>query len=263
MATIKPIDDWISMYTRMVPSRGVRRVVQWSLDARRALIFFPKKVKPGYVDPAHVKHLKEQEAKNDARAMGTYTPVNASPFYNQLGSQTTGVSDAVWIIIKDAWGDKPPLFKIKLPFIPTELNYNSESSFAAIKPIGRNTSRYHFTGSEDKLEFEIDWHSFDQGRQDVITNCRLLESLSKSDGYTKSPPLVMLQWGMENHLFSYHEFIVLAASYRLTQFNKSQVINKQFQRTHMMPIQAYQKIVLARVSSNNLTTKDIQLTSKF
>ena len=90
------------------------------------------------------------------------------------------IEDFVAIIDIDAGGVDQGTDIIKLPFIPKELNYNSESTFVAVKPIGANNPRYQFTGAEDKLEFEIDWYSFDEDRRDVITNCRKIESLSKS-----------------------------------------------------------------------------------
>lgn len=261
MATLGPIDKMIGAYSTASPNAAGRQFIQWSLDFRRALIFFDKGYIPrGPVDPDHEEHLQTQELKSMLSDPTTYTPVNESTLKSANNQK---IDDGVYLIIKEAWGNYKPGHSIAFPFIPKELNWQSESSFGAIKPIGRNTSRYHFTGSEDRLEFEIDWHSFDQGRQDVIQNCRLVESLSKSDAYEKSPPIVLLKWGNEDHLFEDMEFIVTSASYKLTQFNKAQQINKQTQRTHMMPIQAYQRVTLARVSSTNLTTKDIQYVSKF
>lgn len=259
MATIKPVDNLASSFTRMSPGTSGRKFIQWSLDARRALIFAPKKPKKGYVNPDIKNYRDELHNKQISKDVSTYNPVSSPPFKTSQDIQ----HDVVWVIVKDAWGNNPPLYKIRLPFIPREIRYNSESTFATIKPIGRNTSKYHFTGSEDKVEFEIDWFSFDPYRQDVIENCRLIESLSKSDGYMKNPPTILLQWGNDNHLFKDHEFIVLNAPYRLTQFNKAQLINNEVQSTHLMPIQAYQKLTLGRISSTNLTTKEIQYISKF
>jgi len=257
-------------YHTLTLSKPVSRGIQWSMDARRATIFF-RRVS---------QQTKNLEAGIDTKIFGSFSPdVNDQSYIdrhrelmqlNQPGAETyQSVSvpafkygkeiqtDAVYIIIKDAWGDLPALHKIKLPFIPKELGYNSESTFAVIKPIGRNTPKYHFTGSEDKLEFEIDWHSFDINRQDVIRDCRIIESLSKSDGYLKSPPTVMLQWGLDNYLFGDHEFVIIKAPYRMVQFNRSQMINGELQNTHMLPVQAYQQVILARISSTNLTTKKI------
>lgn len=236
-----------------------RQVIQWSLDYRRALILSDKgPIWEGPIDPAHREHLDTQAGKIPAQ--GVYTQPNTSSFEP---SKKELVQDAVYLIVKESWGNIKAGTGIRFPFFPKELNWESDSAFGAIKPIGRNTSRYHFTGSEDRLEFEVDWHSFSEDRQDVIRDCRLVESLSKSDGYEKSPPIVLLKWGDQDHLFRNMEFIVVSAPYKLTQFNKAQQINKQTQLTHSMPIQAYQRVTLARVSSVNLTTKDIQYTSKF
>ena len=178
-----------------------------------------------------------------------------------LTNANQALSDGVSIIDIDANGFNKGTEIIKLPFIPKELNYNTESNFAAIRPIGSNTPRYHFTGAEDKLEFEIDWHSLEENRMDVITKCRKLESLAKADGYNGPPHRVILQWGESNLLFADHVFQVIAAPYRLVQFSNGHIgSNKLLKTTNMYPVQAYQKVTLARISSNNLSKLDIEST---
>lgn len=172
---------------------------------------------------------------------------------------TERVFDGISIIDIDAEKPNKGINIITLPFIPKEVNWNTDSSFVAIKPIGRNNAKYQYTGSEDSIEFEIDWHSFDLNRDDVIKNCRIIESLAKSDGYSNPPHRILLKWGDEDVLFRDMVFIVTSAPYRLTQFNKAQYFNKSLQKTALLPIQAYQKVTLARITSNNLSTKDIQL----
>lgn len=147
---------------------------------------------------------------------------------------------------------------IDLLTIPRELNWNSESNYAVIRPLGRNNPWYHFTGSEDKLEFEIDWYSVERNREDVIKSCRKLEALSKTDGYGANPHKVLLKWGNDDKLFSGMRFIVKAAPYRLTHFNGYQRQDKQIVSTQLLPIQAYQKMILLRVTDYNLNYEDIR-----
>ena len=200
----------------------------------------------------------ELEKVNNNRPHNVYP--NTS-IHNNFGVpvQNKIVKDYVAIIDKDYNGIDEGYRTIILPFIPRELDYRCESTFVAIGPIGRNNPFYHFTGSEDRLEFEIDWCSFDEGRKDVITNCRRIEALSKADGYRSSPHKVMLKWSRDEILFQDHLFIVLDASYRLVQFNKSQ-LNKSgnLDYTSMLPVQAYQKIVLGRITEKNLTKLEIE-----
>ena len=172
------------------------------------------------------------------------------------------ISDSIVIIDIDAVGVDEGIRTIELPFIPKELSWNCESSFVAIKPIGRNNPKYHFTGSEDRVEFEIDWHSMDNDRMDVIRKCRLIEALSKGDGYKNPPHRVLLKWGTDDILFRDIIFIVTAAPYRLTQFNKAQLLNGTIQSNHLLPIQAYQKISLSRITDSNLSSTQIQLVAK-
>lgn len=174
---------------------------------------------------------------------------------------TEEVKDSIRIIDLDYSGTDEGIRTLTLPFIPKDLEINPDSNFVTIKPMGANNPKYHFTGSEDKIEFEIDWHSFDANRDDVIKNCRLIEALSKADGYQNPPHRVMLMWGNENVLFRDMVFIVLSSPYKLTHFNKAQVRQHSFKMTALLPTQATQKVTLARVTSYNLLSKDIQQVS--
>ena len=265
MATIKPIDEAISAYTRWSPSPEGQKVIQWSLEARRAIVLF-RRIKSGDLighDGPDTRPQPQFDAARNKIKSKQESVISEPDTRNHSFKTTLGVSqveDYVSIIDIDVNGYNKGHRVIKLPFIPTELNYNVDSNFSAIKPIGRNNPKYHYTGSEDKLEFEIDWFSNDESREDVITNCRILEALSKGDGYNKPPHRVLLQWGTNDILFKDHIFIVTNASYRLLNFNKAQINQKtgEVERTNMLPIQAYQRVSLARVTSTNLLKKEIE-----
>jgi hypothetical protein len=129
--------------------------------------------------------------------------------------------------------------------IPRELTYNPQSSWATIKPFGRNNPNYHITGSEDTLEMEITWWAMADDRLDVIARCKWLESMSKSDGYKNRPHYVRLMWG---GLFAKAVWIVESAQYTLANFDA----------THQhVPTTAKQTVILKRITDDNRTTEEI------
>ena len=261
----KPLSQLAGAYSQFAPSAGAQQVIQWSLDARRAIVL-GKRIAGGVLIGHDGPNTRRQPQFEQAQQIikKRQDSVLGEPdtrlhsFKTPIGSNI--VSDYVAIIDIDVLGYNKGHRVIKLPFIPTELSYNVDSTFAAIKPIARNNAKYHYTGSEDHLEFEIDWHSNNEYRDDVITNCRLIEALSKGDGYNRPPHRVMLQWGINDVLFKDHIFVVTSASYRLLNFNKAQVNQKSgaIERTNMLPIQAYQRVSLARVTSTNLLKNEIE-----
>jgi hypothetical protein len=267
MAT--PIDPVFAAMTSFIPSPKLGGEVQFALDFRRALILGPRYkagVLFGTTGPdTQIQPTLEQEREAIQARQSLMAPDadnKTHSFKTPVGASR--VDDYVALIDIDYDGYNEGYRVIKFPFIPKELDYNSDSSYAIIKPMGRNTSRYHFMGSEDRLEFEIDWHSVDQSRMDVISKCRMVEALSKGDGYNKPPHRVILQWGQNSVLFQDHVFVVMSAPYRMTHFNKAQVNQStgSVERTNMLPIQAYQKVTLARISSVNLTKNDIEYVAK-
>jgi len=260
-------------YHTFIPPKPVSQVIQWSMDARRAIVFF-RRVKNVGEDPdikifgtfspdtrdhsIITPYSKELEEKRKIPVLGENSP-DVSGHSKFVPNKGLELRDYISIIDLDAKGKDNQYEVIRLPFIPKELEYNCESAFATIQPMGRNNPIYHYTGSQDKLEFEIDWYAFDWGRRQVIENCRRIESLTKADGYTGDPHRVKLMWGKENVLFSDHEFIVLSAPYRLSNFNKGNInLQGQLESTYMLPIQAYQTITLGRITRNNLTKVEIE-----
>lgn len=136
------------------------------------------------------------------------------------------------------------LERLNLVAVPYELNYQGEAQWQTIGSIGRNNPFYNYTGGEDTLEFTIDWYSKVELKDDVIRNCRWLESLTRADAYSKEPDRVILLWG---ELFRYTTWIVAQAPYRLSIFNREQ---------GLLPTQAYQDVVLKKVIDNNTSVND-------
>jgi hypothetical protein len=78
-----------------------------------------------------------------------------------------------------------------------------------------------------------------------------------ANGYKNDPPRVKLKWGNGDSLFADSIWIVLKAPYVLSNFSKATIVGKnQYRKNSLLPIQAKQKVTLAKVSSLNLSGDD-------
>jgi hypothetical protein len=131
-------------------------------------------------------------------------------------------------------------------FVPAEIEYDPASEFQAIATFARNNPRYHYTGSEDTITFELDWHAEVELKNDVLRKCRWIEARTKNDAYNNPPPLILFKWG---DIFTADDlWLITHAPYRLSNFDKI---------ANMRPKQAYQKITLKRVTKNNRSYSEI------
>tara|TARA_R110002012_G_scaffold176458_1_gene341349 strand:+ start:856 stop:1896 length:1041 start_codon:yes stop_codon:yes gene_type:complete len=182
------------------------------------------------------------------------------------GNNTTNIT----IINQDA-GENPGDSKFEtlvLHSVPKQLKYEPASNFVGIASIGRNNPHYNYAGSEDTLSFSIDWYCKGLDRAEVLRSCRWVEALSKSNGYTQRPPVVKIQWGDDDYLFGDDEWIVVSAGYELSNFQSygMSTDTKTFRRGKDnslysiggLPQQAYQNVVLKRVSNTNRTWEKIR-----
>lgn len=193
------------------------------------------------------------------------------------GSQRTKRANELYIV------DLITGEKIGMQFVPRELDYKPESSFVAIESMGRNNPLYHYTGSEDTLSFELDWHIESNMFDDVLGKCKKLEALSKNNGFDEPPHPVLLVWG--GLMFSDAKWLMVAAPYKLSGFyNKIGLFTSRGETTGtvteatagqqqldpkfnpedaffpagMLPSQAYQSITLKRITDNNRTRNQIR-----
>ena len=169
---------------------------------------------------------------------------------------------------------------IELQHRPIEIEASPESTWAAIKSMGRNNPMYHYIGGEDSLHINTSWRipgipgepSFNPYW--VINRCRLLESWSKANGYISAPPILSIEWG-NSDIFRGSLWILTSATYRLTSFNdktiviprfyghvdNSTYINKQVKPevidAGLVPYTATQELIFKRVASNNLLSDEI------
>lgn len=142
--------------------------------------------------------------------------------------------------------DEPTIRALRIQTIPLELSVESTPKWAVIPSIARNNPFYHYTGGEDKIQFQLDWYSQTDDRRDVIDKCRTVEALSKSDGYRKGPSRVIIIWG---GLFTKDTWIIESAPYKLSLFDKSR---------ELLPRQAYQDLTLNKVTTHNSTRDEIR-----
>lgn len=160
-----------------------------------------------------------------------------------------------------------PAVSLAIQGKPTTLEINPESTWASVKSMGMNNPFQIFTGSEDTISFEISWYAVDSNREDVINKCRLLESWSKADGYSTSPPTLYISWG-SSKMFDRDTFILVSAPYKLSNFQnsyrkglrsdpKSPIID-----LGLLPNSATQTLTFKKVTKNNLTHEDIIPDSK-
>jgi len=149
--------------------------------------------------------------------------------------------------------------RVKLPWIPQTISMDPSSKLVAMPSIGRNTPFYHYTGSEDTLEFIIDWFFTDDiSRKAAIHNATKIEAFSKSNGYETAPPRIKIVWGGSN-IFKNSIWLLEQAPYRLSNW-VDHVWNKELKELtsyKLLPQQINQEVKFKRVSKHNLSTEDI------
>lgn len=135
--------------------------------------------------------------------------------------------------------------RLFLQTIPQSLDYDPDSSWVAIASPGRNNPLYHYTGSEDTLEFTITWFANDDDREDVLKKCKWLESLTKNNGYDEKPHAIQFIFGQ---LFTEAKWIVSNAKYKMSLFHRD---------LGMLPQLASQEVCLKRITDTNRTRLNI------
>lgn len=158
-----------------------------------------------------------------------------------------------------------PYRYIELQNRPTSIDFRGESTWAVIKSMGRNTPMYHYTSSEDIYQMNVSWYCNDPDNPgEVINKCRLLESWTKSDGYTLAPPVLQIGWGTDGDLFYGKYFILTSATYTLGNFNAAARMRNlgtgetiATQQKYLLPYVATQELIFKRVSDHNSTHAEI------
>lgn len=174
--------------------------------------------------------------------------------------------------------DVSPAVSLVIQNRPDSLRVQPDSAWAVVKSLGRNNPFYFYTGGEDTISFDISWYSNDaENRDDVVNKCRLLESWTRANGYSSSPPTLRIQWG-NSGLFEDDLFILASAPYELSHFQNAarmrrfdndpdtgQRIASTVTRARdlkLLPNCATQSLTFKRVSTKNRTWEDIIPSSK-
>jgi hypothetical protein len=296
------------------PSDGVNEAVSYASKAARLLIIASRFVPRHSPIPHRYKHHIKGKSSNDKDMLGNDSGLELIPpkepvvvvkkreekdYVKEIDKQTKNnteniklskrlntsgivregitICDIDWEPTSENQSTEKYYKSLELPFVPDSLDFNPDSSWVAIATMARNNPHYHYTGSEDTLEFTIDWFTSDDLRRDVIYNCRWLESLSKGDGYNGRPHRVKLVWGADGTLFLDDVWVVVKAPYKLQNFNRGFLYTEkqegvygtkysydltkkaeaQFKNTHMLPQQAYQTVTLKRITQTNMTRYEI------
>lgn len=138
------------------------------------------------------------------------------------------------------------LESIEIQFTPL-LNKERVPNYGEIQVVGRNNPFQHYTGGKDTLNLELDFHSDEESREDVVRKVRMLESWSVNDGYDNPP---------ERIRFTFGNFFREGEIWVITQINTDFSL---FDNNYgMLPRQAYVQLTLTLDSSTNRRKTDIQ-----
>lgn len=195
--------------------------------------------------------------------------------YNDLTGNTLKFQEnsnrvRIWNLIEENY--------ITLQLRPKEIEAKPETSWAAIKSMGRNLPMYHYLGGEDTLQFNIDW--FLSGRPEdgepfnpyyVINQCRRLKSWTFANSYTAAPPILAIEWGVSD-IFEDELWILTSATYHLSDFRdtvvrKYNTMDKEdntipnkyvdIVNSGLLPFSATQELIFKRVDDHNLFSSEI------
>lgn len=215
------------------------------------------------VDPAKGNNPLINEKKRNAQEKeqdNKFITFSTEPYDNLVKEKKTGKGSNQIILYNLT--SKPYEF-IVIQNRPNRLEFKGETSWAAIKSMGRNTPMYHFTGAEDVIQFNISWFCDDPDHLDEVVNkCRFLEAWTKANGYQASPPVIQIQWG-NSEIFKDHYYILTSATYTLENFNDFIRVNGNERKDlkaadgQLLPSTATQELIFKRVSATNLSWNDI------
>ncbi|MEG1415173.1 MAG: hypothetical protein RSC49_01085 [Clostridium sp.] len=188
---------------------------------------------------------------------------NSGPKVNLMPATKLDIKNDIVIINPNT---SPPT-SIVVQGKPSQVDVSSESTWATVKSMGRNNPFMIYTGGEDTISFDISWFAQDSHREDVITKCKLLQAWSKADGYSSSPPTLLISWG-SSKMFDDDEFVLTSANYVLSNFqnacrtNARNSTNPIYQDLGLLPNHATQTLVFKRVTFINRGHQDMVSSEK-
>lgn len=135
--------------------------------------------------------------------------------------------------------------KMEVQYVPEKLGNDLTADYGVIKIVGRNNSLRHYTGGDERLSLDLDFHSEAYNREDVIKKCSWLKSISVNNGYDDPPERIRVTFGK---VFQKEIWLIESVNISYEQFES---VNG------FLPIQAYVKLNLVLDTSRNRTRRDI------
>lgn len=146
----------------------------------------------------------------------------------------------------------PPLERISFQYCPEDLNWRREGAWVDVPIVGRNNSKKHLTGGEDKLSLQLDFcGTFEDDDEYVIKQVTFLQSLTMLDGNDGPGRNVKLAWG-NNSMFRHKVWIVKSVNSKLSDFNNNRAMN---------PMQAFVDLEMELDTAENSRIINVRLGS--
>lgn len=139
------------------------------------------------------------------------------------------------------------LERLEIQFVPLTLDYSRNSRYGDVRVIGRNNPLYHYAGSATTLNLELDFHSYNENRTDVIEKVNWLERATMANGYLQQPPELKLIFG---DLLADKKWILERCNPTLQNFDKP---------SNFLPKQAYVSLRFREITDTNKRWNEIRL----
>lgn len=144
----------------------------------------------------------------------------------------------------------PPFENLMFQFVPEDYSWQRTADWVKIPIAGRNNSKKHYTGGEDKLSFTLDFNAmFEQDKNHCINKISWLQSLAIADGYSGPARNVSIRWA-QSDIFRWKIWIVRTVTAKASLFNSDYGMN---------PMQAYIDIELELDTKENSRLSSVRL----
>lgn len=138
--------------------------------------------------------------------------------------------------------------RIEFQFIPEVIDWERQGNWVNVPIVGRNNSKKHLTGGEDRLSFQLDFNSlFRQDKYECVRKVEWLRSLTMTDGYAGPGRNVKLVWS-NSELFRFSIWVVKRVKAQLSMFHS---------KFNMDPTQAIVDVELELDPTENVRLHEI------
>lgn len=199
-----------------------------------------------------VKAMPEERKQQLSEDKSSFTPTKKASTYWEKKEQYRASQTISLVNLQVS-----PYISLEFQNRPNEISVNPGANWVSVKSMGRNEPFLMYTGGESSIQLELSWFANDeQNYWEVVNKCRLLESWTKADGYTKAPPVLMLVWGTSD-LFNGQSFVLTSAAYKLSNFQAyARSSGGEPVDRGLLPSCATQTLILKRATTNNTTYEE-------